>query len=250
MGLIDIYDTNGREINMTALGLTGLRLVIPSPSYNTTTKKVDGQGGQIVVDRVLEERKLKAVFFTQARDYKDSLVIRDKVYSILGSGQYFYMSETKNPLKRWYVYLDEWTPDRLTNKVHAFEIPLVAERGSSESINLVERTFNTSSFSFKNEGSLTIDPRVHSDFEIEFKGTSTNLTITNETSGDMWSYDGSTTSSDVVLLKGVRSLKNGSSIFGKTNKKLITMTPGLNSFRVSGAVGGFDLTIRSRFHFL
>lgn len=250
MNLINIFDSNGDELNLSVLGLVGLKLGIPSPSYEVATEKVEGSDGIVVIDKTLNSRSLTAEFYTKATDYKDSLSIRDELYRILGSGQEFYVSETNQPSKRWRVYLDEWTPERFNTTEHTFTIPLTAKSGTSESINIVDRTFNTPTFSFKNEGHRTIDPRKHIETEIEFIGASTGLTIGNLTTGEEWSINTPTVAGDVILLKGSRTFKNGVSVFGQTNKKLITLKPGWNDFEVVGATGVFELTIRSRFYFL
>lgn len=250
LNLINIYDTDGRKIDMSVVGLTGLKLSIPSPSYRTVTEEIDGVSGVRVVERVLDARNLTAKFLTQAKNYDDSLKIRDKSYSILGNGRAFYVSELKNPLKRWKVYWDQWTPERFDVKTQLFEVPLLANDGHSESVNFIKKSFTSPTFRFKNDGDIAIDPRKYVETEITFKGPSTNLIIRNTTTGEEWSWTGTTESTDAISLKGVRSLKNDISIFGQTNKKLITLTPGWNNFEVIGATGDFELTIRSRFYFL
>lgn len=250
LNLIDIYNALGQKIDMSALGLTGLKLHIPSPSYRTVTEEVDGKSGMVVLERVLNSRNLIGEFITKARDYTDSLIIRDKLYALLGNGQYFYVAENKNPLKRWKVYLEEWTPERLDVKHHRFQIPLFAEDGHSESIRTVTQAYTTNTFKFKNLGDLPIDPRVHMDTEISFKGVSSNLRIRNKTTNEEWSWTGTTIASDTLLLRGVRATKNEVSIFGISNRKIITFSTGWNEMEIIGASGDFELTIRSRFYFL
>jgi hypothetical protein len=248
--LIDIYDINGRKFDTVELGLLGLKLQIPSPSYNTISQDIDGISGTTITDRILQSRSLSASFLTIADDYIGSLELRDTLYRLLGNGKRFFVVESKIPDKRWSVYIDDWTPERQDIKVHTFEIPLVCDKGTSESFNLIEKKYTVSSFMFNNEGDRDIDPRIHSDTQIEFSGESTNLSITNNTTGDQWSWTGTTASGDTILLSGVRSLKNGSSIFGQTNKKLLTITPGWNNFTLVGAISPFTLTIKTRFYFL
>lgn len=249
--LIDIYDSEGNRIDMEGLGLLGLKLQIPSPSYNTITQEIDGRGGTTVMDRLLQPRKLSAEFITMADDYKGSLNLRDSLYKLLGNGKYFFVAESEIPSRRWKVYVDdEWSPERQTVKVHTFEISLLNENGFSESIDLTVKPYTMTSFGFNNEGDLTIDPRIHSETQIEFSGASTNLIIKNTTTGDLWSWTGTTIPGDTILLSGVKSLKNGVSIFSQTNKKLLTMPPGWNYFELIGATDPFTLTIKTRFYFL
>lgn len=247
--LITVYNEYGQEINVSSLGLTGMKLGIPSPSYQTVVEEIDGRSS-MVVDRILSSRSLTADFISKAKNYDDSLTVRDKLFEMLGNGRVFYVSESKNPLRRWKVYLDSWTPDRLDVSHHRFEIPLFAESGCSESISIIKKTFNSPIFKFKNGGSIIIDPNKQMETEIEFKGASSKLIIRNKTTGEEWSWTGDTLEGDSILLKGVSSFKNNSSIYGQSNKKVITMTPGWNDFEIIGATGDFQLNIRSRFYFL
>jgi len=169
---------------------------------------------------------------------------------LIGNGQTFYVAEARQPTKRWKVYADGWLPERINVRTSIFDVPLFAESGTSESISAIEKSFNANNFSFKNEGNISIDPNVHSETEVEFTGSSTNLIIRNLTTGEEWSWTGITVDGDTILLKSVRSLKNGVSIFGQTNKKLITMDPGWNDFEIVGATGVFQIAIKTRFYFL
>lgn len=248
--LINIYDNLGRKIDTEALGLLGLRLQIPSPSYKTLSQDIDGRIGITITDRILQSRKLVAEFLTMAEDYRDSLSLRNTMYRLLGDEKYFFISESEMPDRRWKVYADEWTPERRSIKVHTFQIPLVCEGGFSESIRPIGRSYATSSFRFNNEGDLTIDPRVHSEMKIEFSGASSDLRIRNNTTGEEWSWTGTTISTDTISLTGIKSLKNGASIFGQTNKKLLTIVPGWNDIQLFGTSGSITVSVNTRFYYL
>lgn len=232
------------------MGLLGLRLQIPSPSYKTLSQEIDGRGGISITDRILQQRNLTADFITITDNYKESILLRDRLYRLIGNGKQFFVAETEVPSKRWRVYLDGWTPERKSIQHHTFSIPLVCEKGFSETLNIINRTYTTSSFKFNNEGDIAIDPRTTPEIQIEFSGASNDLTIRNKTTDEEWSWTGTTDSGDTILLSGIRSLKNGSSIFSQTNKKLLTITPGWNDFEIVGASNGFTLTIKTRFYFL
>jgi len=248
--LINLYNHLGEEINLASLGLIGLKLEIPSPSYRKITEVLDGRCGVVVIENILDSRPLTASFMVTADNYDDSLKSRNQLYELIGNGQVIYVAEARQPTKRWKVYADGWLPKRINVRTSIFDVPLFAESGTSESISAIEKSFNDNNFSFKNEGNIIINPRIHSETEIEFTGSSTNLTIKNITNSDEWSYTGDTMGGDKILLKSVRSLKNDVSIFGQTNKKLITMDPGWNDFEIVGATGVFQIAIKTRFYFL
>lgn len=250
MSLIGIYNANGNQLSAHSLGLFGLKLDIPAPSYNITTESVDGMGGVIVIGNKLNPRRLNAEFSARSGNYEDSIRLRDELFTILSNGSEIYVSETYRPGKRWKVYPLEWTPDRINSRVQKFDIPLLAPSGLSESINQTKKKYTVTNFRFRNEGSQPIDMRTQEETEITFIGASSGLSIHNRTTGDTWSYNGTTTPTDVITLKGVRSLKNGESIFRDTNKKMIDFAIGNNEFEISGVNGVFELSIATRFYFL
>jgi hypothetical protein len=249
MGWIELYNKNGQQIDLDSLGLLGLKLGIPSPSYDVETESIEGMDGEVEIDLKLKPRNLTAFFWSKARDYEDSLYKRNEIYGLLGNGKEYYVEESKNTGKRWKVRVGDWDPNRLNSRIQEIEIPLIAKSGVSETATVQTRTFTSLLFRFKNEGNRAINMRNQNETEIMFSGASTGLTITNKTTGEQWKYNGNTTANDVLLLKGVRSLKNGSSIFGSTNKKLIGFAPGWNDFEITGATD-FTIEIRTRFYFL
>lgn len=95
-------------------------------------------------------------------------------------------------------------------------------------------TFNTNTFNVLNGGNVKMDPRCMP-LKITLKGTfSSSVTIRNNTTSEVFTYNGSLTSSDTLILNGVSYLKNGAHITGSTNKKLISLAKGNNSFSITG----------------
>ncbi|MER2154788.1 MAG: phage tail domain-containing protein [Solibacillus sp.] len=95
-------------------------------------------------------------------------------------------------------------------------------------------TFNSNTFNVLNGGNVKVDPRCMP-LKIILKGSfSSNATIRNNTTGEVFIYKGSLTSSDTLVLDRISYLKNGAHITGSTNKKLISLAKGNNSFSVSG----------------
>lgn len=249
MGWIEIYDKNERKMNLETLGLLGLKLSVPSPSYTVEKEAVEGMDGEIEVSRRLNPRTLTGHFWSKSSDYRDSLEKRNALYGLLGNGEQYFVEESNNPGKRWKVKIGDWDPNRVNSRIQEIEVPMTADAGVSESVNLHEKYFSDTLFQFHNEGSKEINMRKQAVTEIEFRGPSTGLQLTNKTTGEVWKYTGSTTSNDVILIKGVRSFKNNISIFGQTNRKMLSFAPGWNEIEVSGSTE-FDLIIRTRFYYL
>ena len=266
--MINLYDLQGNPLSMD--GYKGLKLHVPSPSYDIETETIDGQGGAIVVDKKLQPRQLTADFYMKAKDYSDSLLLRDVIYRQINEAEFF-ISESKLPHKRWKVHFsDAYEMDRLNHFMQTFSVPLVAMSGLAESAGttLDPLTFTTekwqvgqglvldepkyaheeTTFSIFNAGDVVIDPRQFP-LKIIYRGASNNLQIRNNTTGDVWTYNGNSGASDQIILDGVRSLKNGASIFRDTNKKLISIQPGWNDFTLSGTSGSFLISFEHRFYY-
>lgn len=249
---LNLYDENFNRIDLESLGLFGLNLVIPSPSYSSTVEELDG-GGRVVLDKKLNSRSLTATFMTVANTYEDSLSQKSLLYGLLGNGKEFYIEQINKSGIVWKCLLDEWNPEMIGSSITLFEVPMTCLNGYSESISISKKSFrNTNTFTFKNEGNLVVDPRVHGEFTIEFWGASTDLTISNKTTGDSWKHYGTTELWEIITLQGVKQTKNyGTNILKNTNKKVITLAEGNNTFEIVGSDTTDSLIkISTRFYFL
>jgi phage-related protein len=268
--MIRIWKDN-TELDLAVYGLKGLRLIIPSPSYNVTRDDIPGRSGMVTLGRDLEARELTAEFLVRAADYSDSLLLRDELYSLFSAGNTFYIGEERQPGKRWLVECTEqWTPERVNPRTMTMEIPLICNSGLAESIGTTQDPFTFDAdhwqfgqgltaneliythtgtmFNIYNAG-VKIDPR-YMELAIEYKGASNGLNIKNETTCDSWAYNDTSNTGDTIKLDGVRSEKNGLTILRDTNKKLITLEPGWNGFRLSGTTGSFEIKFQFRFYYL
>jgi hypothetical protein len=225
----------------------------------------------VTLGRDLEARELTAEFLVRAVDYSDSLLLRDELYSLFSAGNTFYIGEERQPGKRWLVECaEQWTPERVNHRTMTMEIPLICNSGLAESIGTTQDPFTFDAdhwqfgqgltadeliythtgtiFDIYNAG-VRIDPR-YMDLVIEYTGASNNLSIQNETTGNLWTYNSASKIGDTIKLDGVRSEKNGLTILRDTNKKLITLEPGWNGFRLSGTTGSFEIKFLFRFYYL
>jgi len=222
---------------------------IHSPSFETAIETIEGRHGEILLAKRLTGRKITTHYQIEAVDEKDFDLFRDEIYSIFNPLQEFYIIRDLQQGKRIKVSVaNNFDIDYITLEDGEFSVEFIIHSVFIESVNKIEYPFNTN-FSFNNIGNVLIDMREQSETEIEFKGASTNLVIKNLTTGDEWKYTGSTTSNDLILLKGIRSTKNGLSIIKNTNKRIITFAPGWNDFEILGATN-YTLTIKTRFYFI
>ncbi|MEJ9151068.1 phage tail family protein [Bacillus smithii] len=266
-----IIKLSGEEVDTKGIKL--LKLTISSPTPRIETDEVEGIDGQIVLETTFAPRKIRSAFLMESFDYKDFYLFRNEVFKIFMTKEPFYLiDDEREPSKRWKLQAEsEFTIEKIS-KYGTFEIDFVSHQVYAESVGTTLDPFtfdselwqfgegllesddlkyvhNTSSFQIFNAGDITIDPRERP-LKITFTGASNNLSITNNTTGDVWSYTGASVNGDIITLDGVRSLKNGTSIFGSTNRKLITLAPGWNDFTVTGASGIFTISFDFRFYYL
>jgi phage-related protein len=261
--IIDLHEKN--------LWVSSFRILSPAPEHITET--VEGRHGSVLLETRLKERLITTTIQVEAVDHIDFDLFRDELFKIFNPLEEVYIIRDLQPGKRMKVKVsNEFDIDYITLEDGEFSVDFVIYSVFLESVgttlspftfdaeiwqigqglieaNDLKYVHNTPSFRIYNAGDIDIDPRVMP-LKIEFKGISTNLTITNATTGDTWQYTGTTQAGDTITLDGVRALKNGTSIFGATNRKLITIKPGWNDFTVTGATGAFTISFDFRFYYL
>ncbi|MED3716029.1 phage tail family protein [Geobacillus thermodenitrificans] len=262
---------NGTIIDTEQYGIKLLTHSISSPSPRVITEEIEGRDGYIELGTTFDGRKIRASFFMHAVDRHDFPLLRNEVFRIFSTKELFYFHEPDQK-RRWLVRANGFEIEKYPPRIGTFEIEFSSPSPYAESIGTtldpftfdaelwqigqgltgeddMVYTHSASNFKIYNAGDVTIDPRVLP-LKITFTGASTNLTITNKTTGDTWQYTGTTTANDTITLDGIRSLKNGLSIFGNTNRKLITIAPGWNNFTITGANGSFTISFDFRFYYI
>lgn len=248
-----VQKLNGQMIDLDELGIRTRDFIVHSPSYIHTFEEVEGMDGVIDLGTKTGPRQITCLFRFIADDWIDFGQKRDEIFNLFESKEPFYLIEKRNLFKRWLVKVADSYEIPQRNVFGNFEINFVAIKGYAESIgtSIQAKTFEhlqelpvtytdyqniyATKFKIYNPGQL-IDPRNPNHYlKITYKGNSENLRIRNLTTGDEWAYNGVSNPEDVIVLEGIRSTKNGLSIFRQTNKRLITLAHGWNEFEISGA---------------
>lgn len=246
-----VEHSDGKVFDLYAHNVVTRDFVVSSPEYSRNLTYLDGGFGAIESDVVLEPRNITIHFWMRAEDVLgDYVSMRDFVFKVFGSGSPIYVSDTREPSKRWLAVLGSTFEMEQTGQYGFFEVPLIALKGVSESSNIVTRKIITETFDFYNSGDIPIKMVNQEETTLEFRGVSNDLTITNKGNDDVWKYEGSTQESDVILLKGVRSLKNGIPIFRDANKQILAFEPGRNALEFTGITGDFEVLIKTRWYFI
>lgn len=269
---LTIIRKDGTQYLLSELGIKTLDFIIDAPKPRHHFQVIDNRDGVIDLGTSYEGRTMKAKLYLMAFDTTDWPLLRNDLFKLFDSREAFYIVDSREPGKRWEVKTDQFTPEQLTDTRGKVEIPFTSTRAYAQSIGTTtdpltfdaeiwqtggglvldetHYTHTVASFSIYNAGDgVTIDPRF-TPLKITYTGPSALLEIKNLTTGDHWTYNGGTQAADKITLEGVRSTKNGLSIFGNTNRKLITLAPGFNDFQLIGTQSGFSIAFEFRFYTL
>ena len=265
--------SDGSAIDMHNLNLWVSQFRIKPPNFTRQKEKLDGGHGLIEIDTTVDTRDIRAVIQVEGYDAVDFDLLRDEIFHIFNPLDEFYIVRDLQPMKRYKAKvsdLSEINFEEGSLEDGQFEVGFEMLQPFAESIATtadvkewdVDKwqwgmgldwdddfiyTFSSNSFVVKNYGNVPIDPRAH-ELEIIIKATASSyLKITNNTTGDVYKYNGVLTSNDTLVLHGVRTFKNGVSVFKNTNHKLLTLAVGENSFTVEG---GTIISAAFNFRFL
>lgn len=266
-----IHYQDGSVIDMHTRDIWVSSFHILSPSPNHLSETTDDQHGSIYLGTTLNNRVIKVMFSVEAVDPIDFDMKRDELFRIFNPLEKFYIIRDLQPGKRMEVSVNgEFDIDYLSLEDGEFEIEFVIHSVFLESVGktldpklfdvekwqvgqglLTDATsyvHQTNTFKIFNAGDIAINPR-QQPLVIKFIGASSNLKITNKTTGDVWQYNGPTFAGETLEINGIRSLKNGSSIVYNTNRKLISIATGWNDFEISGGTGSFVISFDFRFYY-
>lgn len=263
---------DGKIYDMWGLGIIVNRFVPQSPAPIHNRVSISGRDGFIDQGTTYDGKVIDAVITIKAIDGPDYALLRNEVFKIFDSREYFYIIPDEEPGKRYRVkYNSPYSLSRI-GLTGELSISFTSNLAYSESLGTtlnpltmdietwqfaqglltsdVKYIHNTSSFQIYNAGDVEIDPREHF-LEISYTGESFYLSIENYMNGDKWEYNEMTGPNDTLTISGVRSLLNTrSSVFSKTNRKLIRLRPGWNTFQLSGTYGDFEIKFNFRHLYL
>lgn len=242
-----------------------------SPSPDTQIATLPGVDGHIDLGTRYEGRVLRASLYVTGINNYHYAMVRHQIFQIFDSREEFYLICSEESRKRWRVKCDaSFSVNRIAGPLGELEIGFISASSYAESLGTLKNKFTfaedvwafglnmpfdelhyshaTRRFDIWNLGDAVVDGRKHY-LAITYKGASNNLTIRNSTTGDEWNYNGTTNTSDTILLDGVFSRKNGSSIFGQTNRKPLLFARGKNEITLTGTSGAFQIDFDFKFLF-
>lgn len=266
-------DRNGEQFDLTQdNGYIVTQFLITAPEMVHITEELDGINKTIDLGTNYKSRILTAGITILGDSEQEFINRRNKIVSLFNSLTDFYLIDSLEPGKRWKVKVSSPFQISQINDDGEFAIDFISYNPFSESIgttkeaitfryeheindlslNITENDYiinSETTFSIYNASNVTLEPR-ELPLLITYTGESNGLAITNETTGDIWSYDGTTVAGDIVKLDKVRSFLNGVSIVRQTNKGFITLAPGWNVFTLTGTGASFTIDFDFRFYYL
>lgn len=248
---------NGKKLDIADYSLKRLFHHIPSVSISHNTESVDGRDGLLFLETTFDSRVITVELLYESYDIYDYYLLRDEINALFTRKESFYITFKNEPYKRYFVRLNQSFEVEPNQYMNSFTVEFTCVNVFAESIATtssrkewdidvwawngqiswdddLQYDFYSNSFSVYNIGTVDIDSR-QSELNITLTGNfASQVMIKNETTGDIYIYNGSLSQFEALTLAGVQSFKNGQSVFKDTNKRVIRLASGENKFTITG----------------
>ncbi|OVE34796.1 phage tail protein [Priestia aryabhattai] len=262
----------GLTINPSDYGLTCLKFHKQSVAHNHLTETMESLDGVIHTGTTFGARELQASFWQKGDNHILLQLLIDELHQLFATREEIFITDSRQPGKRWKALVNStYDIDYINARTGKFDIDFLSPRPYCESIGTTLDPFTfdselwqvgmniptdrdlvykhrTNRFQIYNAG-VYLDPS-KLPLRILYKGASNNLTIKNKTTGDTFTYSGSSGANDTILLDRIQHFKNNVNIFSDTNHKRISLLTGWNDFEITGTSGSFEVIFDFRFYYL
>lgn len=255
-----LYDPKMNKVEYP-VGLTPLDFSISSIGKERIEEVIDGIPGSIDYGFNYKERELTLNFYTEhfhgEHDYR---LLRNEVYDLLDSHEYFYICENSLPSRVIKVTFDEVvTPERYGIWYSQLEVSarvsglpfwrtkyttqelndegytaIVDKYGTADNIHIdhTQYTYKTNEFTIYNSGNVTIDPR-HMELSIRLRYVNSpgNFTIENLTTGEKFVYK-SAINNNHLTLDGIKVNVGVYNRLRDSNRQFISLVKGVNKIKI------------------
>lgn len=265
-----IFDPNMNKIDYP-VGVTPLDFLVSAIEKERYIETVNGIPGNVNYGFDYKEREVTLNFWL--RHYHgehDQKLLKSELYAMLDSQPYFYVSDDRLPTRVLKLAIDEpYLPDRIngsnistlevkcqiiglpfwqtkytTEKIEAKGYDAIFERfGMADGINIdyPNYLFKENAIYIWNGGNVTVDPRnMNLKFELSDVTSDGNFTISNETTSEKFVYK-ETIASKKLTIDGTKVLINTTNKLRDSNRKFISLVPGLNKLTISNGTFGYIL---------
>ncbi|WP_049438139.1 phage tail domain-containing protein [Staphylococcus hominis] len=259
-----IFDPNMNKINYP-VGVLPLDFLVSAIEKERYVENIKGIPGPIDYGFDYKDREVTLNFWL--RHYHgehDQKLLKSELYAMLDSQPYFYVSDDRLPTRVLKLAVDEpYLPDRIngsnistlefkcqiiglpfwrtkytTQDVEALGFNATAEKfGMADGLNIdyPKYTFTENKFTVWNGGNVTLDPRnMPLKIKLRYLVTDGTFKLTNKTTRETFEYHEPRTG-NTIYLDGVQVLVGyQANRLRETNRKYISIVPGLNEFEYSG----------------
>ena len=256
----------------------GMRVTSFEPegvNVENTFSEVLGRPGNVDQGARHAPRHITVEGTFQAMTHETFPLYRDRINALFASLEKFYISDDRQPFKRWMVRVDGVvtlnqykTSAKGTYSITFITVGVPYARSKVTNQQVVMEWANnsigwgmgfawgddvvtqhtTTSFIEKNYGNVMVDPR-YMELSITYTGASTDLRIRNLTTGDDFQYTGTTTAGQTIELDGIYAKKNSANVDRDTNLKYIRLAAGDNNFLISGTSGSFTVDFLYNYYY-
>ena len=221
------------------------------------TTEINGTDGVLMGPTTFGPFNLILNFSFKGVDTKDLKLYKQKIRNILYQREPYYVWHSDAPGKKYAVYCDSNDNENLTNSFATFKVTFVVFKGYSESLFPTDRldlmnehwdfsnglivdedikySHSTNDFKIYNGSSDTITPIQRHYIKIKMNIDAPNgFILKNNTSGTEFEYTKAIKAKDKLVLNGAHPLLNGKNCGIDTNWEFISLSPGMNNFKVMG----------------
>lgn len=224
---------------------------------NANTTEINGTDGVLMGPTTFGPFNLVLNFSFKGLDTKDLKLYKQKLRNILYQREPYYVWHSDIPGKKYAVYCDSNDNENLTNSFATFAVTFVVFKGYSESLFPTDRldlmnehwdfsnglivdedikySHSTNDFKIYNGSSDAITPIQRHYIKIEMNIDAPNgFILKNSTNGTEFEYTKAIKAKDKLVLNGAHPFLNGKNCGIDTNWEFISLSPGMNDFKVIG----------------
>jgi len=253
--IIELLD--GTRFDIADYNLKRLYHYVPSATIEHNSVAVDGRS-DVILNSKINNRTISVDFVYISQDIFDFYALREEVNALFLRQEAYYIIFKNEPHKRWLVKVANQYNLQPNQKLESFTVEFLTMNTYAESVATtntlkewdvdswswngaidwetdLQYSFSGDRFTVRNLGNAIVDPR-QSFLEITiFTNTNDFIQVINNTTGDIYRYDGVLTTANRLVISGINTLVDGISRFRNTNRQLISLAPGDNLITIGGA---------------
>ncbi len=262
----------GLTINTADYGLNCLKFRPQSVSHNHKLEQFENLDGANHAGTTFGPRDLIASFVVEEDTHILLNLLISELHALFATKEQIFLIDPRQPGKQWRALVNSvFDIDYVNPSTGTHDLSFLSPRSFCESVGttLDEFTFDSdlwqvgmnlpadrdliykhkaNRFQIYNAG-VFLDPS-KLPLRILYKGGSSNLTIKNKTTGDVFTYSGTSGPDDTIVLDRIQHFKNNTNIFTYTNHKRISLATGWNDFEINGTSEDFEIIFDFRFYYL